>query len=64
MIEMREQAGLDLDEMERRTGVSSSELWKAENGYSRNRLFDYLADYCTALGKTFTVTIDDAEGRR
>lgn len=64
MIEMREQAGLDLDEMERRTGVSSSELWKAESGYSRNRLFDYLADYCTALGKTFAVTIDDAEERR
>lgn len=60
MIAMREEAGVDLDEMARRTGHMASQLWKAEDGSSVDGLFDFLADYCTALGKTFTVTIADA----
>lgn len=60
MIAMRKQAGISLEEMSKRTGISASELWKAEDGSSRSSLLDYLADYCTALGKTFTMTITDA----
>ncbi|PJM80195.1 hypothetical protein CUU80_03080 [Bifidobacterium scaligerum] len=61
MVAMREQAGINLEEMSKRTGISASELWKAEDGSSRASLLDYLADYCTALGKTFTIDIDDCE---
>lgn len=60
MIAMRKAAEVDLDEMARRTGYTASQLWKAEDGSSVDGLFDFLADYCTALGKTFTVTIADA----
>lgn len=60
MIAMREEAGVDLDEMARRTGHMASQLWKAEDGSSVDGHSIFLADYCTALDKTFTVTIADA----
>ena len=34
MIAMREEAGVDLDEMARRTGHMALQLWKAEDGSS------------------------------
>ena len=34
MIAMREETGVDLDEMARRTGHMASQLWKAEDGSS------------------------------
>ncbi|MBT1175452.1 helix-turn-helix domain-containing protein [Bifidobacterium sp. LC6] len=61
LVSMRKQAGVSLEEMSKRTGISASELWKAEDGSSRASLLGYLADYCTALGKTFTISFDDCE---
>ncbi|PLS25943.1 DUF2442 domain-containing protein [Bifidobacterium imperatoris] len=61
LLSMRKHADVSLEEMSKRTGISASELWKAEDGSSRASLLDYLADYCTALGKTFTISFDDCE---
>ncbi|WP_033494299.1 helix-turn-helix domain-containing protein [Bifidobacterium biavatii] len=61
MKKMREDAGVSYDEMARRTGLSAVAFWNAEHDLHRTGLLDLLPDYCTALGKTFTVTIHDAE---
>lgn len=59
MIAMRKEAGVDLDEMARRTGMAASVLWAVEHGEACGML-DLLPDYCTALGKTFEIVIRDA----
>ena len=58
---MRKEAGVSLDEMARRTGLSATALWRAENDLHRVGLLDLLPDYCAALGKTFEITIRDAD---
>lgn len=58
---MRKEAGVSLDEMARRTGLSATALWRAENDLHRVGLLDLLLDYCAALGKTFEITIKDAD---
>lgn len=58
---MRKEAGVSLDEMARRTGLSATALWRAENDLHRMGLLDLLPDYCAALGKTFEITIRDAD---
>ncbi|WP_140444468.1 MULTISPECIES: hypothetical protein [unclassified Bifidobacterium] len=60
MVAMRLEAGVDLDEMNRRTELSVSALWSPEHGDAEG-LFDLLPDYCTALGMTFEITIQDAD---
>ncbi len=60
MIAMRKAAGVDLDEMARRTGYTASQLWKAEDGSSVDGLFDFLAIIARLRQDTFTVTIADA----
>ena len=49
---MRKEAGVSLDEMARRTGLSATALWRAENDLHRVGLLDLLPDYCAALGNT------------
>ncbi|NMM99669.1 hypothetical protein G1C96_0247 [Bifidobacterium sp. DSM 109958] len=58
---MRKEAGVSLDEMARRTGLSAAALWRAENDLQRAGLLDLLPDYCAALGKTFDIVIRDAD---
>lgn len=56
-----QEAGVSLDEMARRTGLSATALWRAENDLHRVGLLDLLPDYCAALDKTFEITIRDAD---
>lgn len=55
----REAAGLSLEDLSVRCGISRDELWNLENGQCHNPAVDTVWRYAAAIGKRLILTTED-----
>lgn len=64
LVRMREEVGVSIEDLAELANTSASHMWAVEDHSARETVMDCLPEYCAALGKTFTLTITDADDEK